>query len=237
MAAYEIPGRRFTYEAGADLSTKLFRAVKLNSSQRAVLCGTGTQYSTEVQTFSRTSTGGTIAVVMEGVTGTVTCSASAAGFTAANLLAALESLPGVNVGDVVVAGSAGGPLTATWSGREGENIPAVSIDNASATGGTVTVAQTTAGGTADATSTHGERMVGIIQNNPAAVGRATTVMLDGVSKAVAAGTIAVNDKVKTTTDGAFVAVDDTEDDIAVGVAETAATSGELFSIRFDALGA
>ena len=236
MAAYEIPGRRFTYEAGADLSTKLFRAVKLNSSQQAVLAGTGTQYSTEKLTFSRTSTGGTETLDCEGITGSVGVSASAGGFTAAALLAALESLPQFNVGDWVVTGSAGGPLVAEAVGREGENLPTISIGG-DATGGTVTVDVTTAGGTADATSTHGERIAGIIQNNPAAVGRGTTVMLDGVSKAVAAGTIAVNDKVKTTTGGEFIAVSDTEDDIAVGVAETAASSGELFSIRFSALGA
>jgi hypothetical protein len=99
----------------------------------------------EVKTFSRTSTGGTVVLVCEGVTATVTVAASAAGFTAAALLAGLYGLPqfGPDAIELTVTGDAGGPLVVT--GPEGINLPPVTVDNTSATGGTVTVAETTAG--------------------------------------------------------------------------------------------
>lgn len=104
--------------------------------------------SNEVQTFTRTSTGGTVTVTFEGET-TGTVDASAAGFTAATLQAALLALSNLEPGDVTVTGSAGGPLTVTFGGnRLGENVSAMTVDNTSATGGTITVAQTTAGGSA-----------------------------------------------------------------------------------------
>lgn len=100
----------------------------------------------EVQTVSRTSTGGTVTFTFDGET-TAATDASAAGLTAALLTTRLEALANVNPGDVVVTGSAGGPLTVTFGGQYvGENVPAMTVDNTSATGGTVTIAQTTAGG-------------------------------------------------------------------------------------------
>jgi hypothetical protein len=103
--------------------------------------------TTEVQTLTRTSTGGTVTVTVDGET-TAAVAASAAGFTAAALQAAINALS--NVDDehtVLVAGSAGGPLTLTFGGLwGGEDMPAVVIDNTSATGGTITAATTTAGG-------------------------------------------------------------------------------------------
>lgn len=100
----------------------------------------------EVQTLTRTSTGGTITLTFDGQT-TGTIAASAAGFTAAAVTTALEALGVVNPGDVTVTGSAGGPLTVTFGGRYlGQNVPQLVVDNTSATGGTITAATGTAGG-------------------------------------------------------------------------------------------
>lgn len=100
----------------------------------------------EVQTLSRTSTGGTVTFTFEGET-TAAIDASAAGFTAALVQTRLRALSNLEDADVTVTGADGGPLTVTFSGaRTGENVGPITVDNTSATGGTVTVAQTTAGG-------------------------------------------------------------------------------------------
>lgn len=100
----------------------------------------------EVQTLTRTSTGGTVTLTFEGET-TGTIPADATGFTAAAVQTALRALSNLEDADVTVTGSAGGPLTVTFSGaRTGENVGALTVDNTSATGGTVTVATTTGGG-------------------------------------------------------------------------------------------
>lgn len=101
----------------------------------------------EVQTLTRTSTGGTITLSFDGSPASATVPATAAGFTAAAVQTALEGLSTINPGDVVVTGSAGGPLTVTFGGRYvGQNVPQLVVDNTSATGGTVTAATTTQGG-------------------------------------------------------------------------------------------
>lgn len=127
----------------------------------------------EVQTLTRTSTGGTVDLTFDGetVTGVV---ASAAGFTAAALQTKLESLPNVNPGDVTVAGSAGGPLTVTFSGVrfEGTNVPAITVDNTNATGGTITNATSTAGGAGASDGT--EVFAGLLFNAPKAPAANTT---------------------------------------------------------------
>lgn len=71
--------------------------------------------------------------------------------------------------------------------------------------------------------------VGVLRNKPAAAGQAASVMVEGVSKAVAGGSISINTKVTTKSDGTFVAA--TSGQRVVGRAETAAASGELFSLR------
>lgn len=105
----------------------------------------------EVQTLTRTSTGGTVTFAFGGSVST-TVPASAAGFTAAAVQAALEGLTTIDPGDVVVAGAAGGPLTVTFGGAlAGQNVASLVIDNTLATGGTVTVAETTPGSPATLT--------------------------------------------------------------------------------------
>lgn len=105
-----------------------------------------TSGTAETVALSRTSTGGTVLVAYAGQAGVVTVSASAAGFTAANLQLGLDSIPGIPDGYLVASGSAGGPLTVT--GPEGVDLGALTVDNTSATGGTVSVgapAQATVG--------------------------------------------------------------------------------------------
>jgi hypothetical protein len=105
----------------------------------------GAAATNEVQTLTRTSTGGTITLAFGGGV-TATIPASAAGFTAAAVQAALEGLNSIDPGDVTVAGAAGGPLTVTFNGQyAGQNVDLLVVDNTAATGGTVTVAETTAG--------------------------------------------------------------------------------------------
>lgn len=99
----------------------------------------------EVQTLTRTSTGGTVTLTFDGAT-TGTITATSGGFTASAVQTALEALPNIQPGDVTVTGSAGGPLTVTFGGQwDAQNVPALTVDNGSATGGTVTVATATAG--------------------------------------------------------------------------------------------
>lgn len=101
----------------------------------------------EVQTLTRTSTGGTVTFSFDGSPVSATVPATAAGLTATAVQTALEGLSTVNPGDVTVTGAAGGPLTVTFGGRYlGQNVPALVVDNTSATGGTVTVATAAAGG-------------------------------------------------------------------------------------------
>ena len=225
--AYEIPGRRVTYDANADLSLKLFHAVKLNSSSKLVACdGAGT--TNEVQTLTRTATGATFTVIFDGETsGTIDATSAV---TAAVIQTALDAMSNINPGDVVVAGATGGPFTITFGGQyTGANVPLMTTGG-SPTGGSVTIATTTAGGAAG--GANGDRMVGVLQNKPEVAGAASTVMLDGISKAVAGAAIAVNDRLKTNGAGRFIPVTSASDVVA-GVAETlASTNGELFTIRF-----
>lgn len=99
----------------------------------------------EVQTLTRTSTGGTVTYTFDGET-TAGVSAAAT-VTAAVIQAALETLASVNPGDVTVTGATGGPFTVTFGGRYlGTNVPQLVVDNTSATGGTIVAATGTAGG-------------------------------------------------------------------------------------------
>jgi hypothetical protein len=67
--------------------------------------------------------------------------------TAAQVQAALEGLDSVQVGDVTVTGSAGGPYTVTFGGGyAGENVPQMTATPTGGTG-TVTIATTTPGST------------------------------------------------------------------------------------------
>lgn len=108
----------------------------------------------DVQTLTRTSTGGTVTLTFKAAT-TAAIPATAAGFTADAVETALLALTTLSPGDITVTGAAGGPIVVTFVGRTfaGDNTGAITVDNTSATGGTVTVAHTTTGsaGTGGAT--------------------------------------------------------------------------------------
>lgn len=103
----------------------------------------------EVQTLTVTGgpTGGTFTITWSGQT----TAAIAYSATAAVVQTALEALSNIAPGDVTVTGAAGGPWTLTWGGAQlGENVAAPTTTE-TFTGGTspdITIATTTAGGTA-----------------------------------------------------------------------------------------
>lgn len=97
----------------------------------------------EVQTITRTSTGGTFTITVNGeTTGTIPAGAAV---TAGQIQTALDALATVQTGDIVVAGAAGGPFTLTFGGNLLGDVPTVVIDTTLATGGAVSVAVTTPG--------------------------------------------------------------------------------------------
>ena len=101
----------------------------------------------EVQTLTVDATSGTYTLTFDGET----TAAIAEAATAAAVQSALEALSNINAGDVVVAGSAGGPYTITFTGQyAGVNVPLITATDVDLAGGgdTVGVVQTNAGGSA-----------------------------------------------------------------------------------------
>jgi len=96
----------------------------------------------ESAVITRTATGGTVTFTLDGETTAAT--AVVAATTAAQIKTALETLSNVNVGDITVTGSAGGPFTVTFVAGDysGIDAPNLSVDATNATGGTVTIAIT-----------------------------------------------------------------------------------------------
>ena len=99
----------------------------------------------ESQTVTVDATGGTFTLTFDGET----TGAIAENAAAATVQTALLALSNLNAGDVSVTGSAGGPFTVTFSGQYADtNVPALTADPASLTGGagTVVIATDPAGG-------------------------------------------------------------------------------------------
>lgn len=97
----------------------------------------------EVQTLTEGGSGLTSFTLTLG--GFTTASIAAAA-TAAAVQSAIEALPNVDVGDVTVTGSAGGPYTVTFGGEWSQkDVPQFTTTPTGGTG-TVTAATTTAGG-------------------------------------------------------------------------------------------
>lgn len=93
--------------------------------------------SSEVQTETITATGGTRTLTFSGQT------TSALNFdaTASQIQTALEALSNVNPGDISVSGS--GPFVYTFSGQYANvNVPTITVNGGSLTGGTSTFATT-----------------------------------------------------------------------------------------------
>ena len=98
----------------------------------------------EVQSITRTSTGGTFTLNLDGeVTGNIDASAAV---TAAVIQAAINLLSNVDEEHTAtVTGAAGGPFAVTFGGLwAGEDMPQM-ISGGAPTGGTVTIGTTTAG--------------------------------------------------------------------------------------------
>lgn len=116
----------------------------------------------EVQTVDLgAATAGTITITFDGET----TAAVAFNATAADVQTALEALSNVSPGDVVVTGGPlPGTVTLTFGGRyAGVNVPQVTVTPTGLTGGTVTVATTTQGGSA---ATDGRQdSVGLLLND------------------------------------------------------------------------
>lgn len=105
----------------------------------------------EVQTLDLgAATAGTITITFDGET----TEAIAYNATAATVQTALEALSNVGPGDAVVSGGPlpGGISLSFGGDYAGENVPEITVTPSGLTGGTVTVATTTQGGTSTAGS-------------------------------------------------------------------------------------
>ena len=78
---------------------------------------------------------------------------------------------------------------------------------------------------------NGVAVTGVLQNKPAAAGRAAEVGISGISKVLAGGTVAAGDDVASDASGQAV-VATTGENVA-GIAITGGASGEIISIKLD----
>lgn len=145
----DLVAEQIAIAAGADLSeqsagiTCAFAEHTL-PNLRTALNQANAGGTNEVQTINLgTATAGSITITFDGqTTGAIAWNA-----TAAAVQTALESLPNINPGDVVVTGGPlPGTITLTFGGAfAGTNVPQVTVAPTGLTGGTVTVATTTEG--------------------------------------------------------------------------------------------
>lgn len=145
-AGFALSGLKKGIVDGFDLSALDYRAPVFLSTNAAKMA-TAVAAVNEVQTLtvSGAPDGGTFKLSFEGEeTSALTYDESAA-----DIKAALEALASVGVGNVAVAGSAGGPWTVTFqAGLGGKDVPLLVLSDNSLTGGTtpsVGIVQTTAG--------------------------------------------------------------------------------------------
>lgn len=76
----------------------------------------------------------------------------------------------------------------------------------------------------------GELALGILQDKPAAAGRAGCVATGGVSKCLLGGTVTAGDRVSSNSDGAGVS-EGTGDNITMGIAMESGASGEIIAVN------
>lgn len=86
-----------------------------------------------------------------------------------------------------------------------------------------------ASGLAALCSVDGQKAMGILQNKPAAANRAASIMVYGISKAIAGGTVAFWDAIGTNAAGKLIKVDE-EADAVLGRALTAAVTDGVFQL-------
>lgn len=85
-------------------------------------------------------------------------------------------------------------------------------------------------GQVDLAGTQGIDVLGVLQNDPAAAGRAATVAVSGVSKVVAGGAINPGAKVMTSNAGVALAATGTNVVVGVHVGKVAAASGDIIPV-------
>lgn len=136
-----------TWDANGEIfenSMEMYYQGKFKTQDLVGLVGASTGGTNEVQTETVTATGGTRTLtVVNPVTGvSATTTALAYNANAATIQAALEALANVAPGDITVSGT----YIYTFAGQfAGQNIDMIVIDTALLTGGTSSMAQTTAG--------------------------------------------------------------------------------------------
>jgi hypothetical protein len=81
----------------------------------------------------------------------------------------------------------------------------------------------------------GDKVIGILQDKPAAAGRAGCVAIGGKTKAVAGGSITAGDRVVQDSTGKLVTVG-SGDDWSLGIALMTATSGTIFTMLIQPTG-
>ena len=106
--------------------------------------GAPTDGVNEVQTLTIDATGGTFTVTWNGQTAVTPLAHNP---TAAQVLAVLESLSNLEVGDIAVSGNQGGPFSITFKGNQaGKDVAAISTTSSLTGGaGTATITTGTAG--------------------------------------------------------------------------------------------
>jgi hypothetical protein len=81
----------------------------------------------------------------------------------------------------------------------------------------------------------GDKAIGILQDKPAAAGRACSYAFGGTSKAVAGASITAGDRVVQNSTGRLVSVG-SGDDWSLGVAQQSAAIGEIFPMHIQPTG-
>ncbi len=158
VAASTITAQTIDTVAGQKILPKGMVMAKITSGGDSGKIGpfAGGTLQNEVQTITVTGTpaGGTYRLAVNGV------ATSALAFNAAlaAVQAAINALPNVGPTDIVLSGATS-PFTATFGGNfAGQNVPAITLDTNSLTGGTnptVVIATTTQGGVASGAATDG----------------------------------------------------------------------------------
>lgn len=128
-------------------SMEMYYQGKFKCQDLVGLSGTGVGGVNEIQTETVTATGGTRTLTVTNPTTGVSATTAAIAYNAnaATIQAALEALANVGVNDIVVTGT--GPYVYTFSGADfaGQNIALIVVGTGSLTGGSSSIAESTAG--------------------------------------------------------------------------------------------
>lgn len=253
MAGWEIPGQQITLEANSDLSGHLFKFLAIDGNGQVGLAGFETadrSLQAVNAPLAATVDGQTVVSVMpySGRIATATYTPNAAITGAAS--PASRTLAVVNKG----ADGTGTTSIASLALLGGVNL-AANDERALTNSGTATDRDVNAGDVVVFTSTHvgatgladpgglvrvvlggltgvNTFPVGVLQNKPIAAGHASTVMLNGVTKAVAGGTVAAGDPVRVDA-SARVITANRDTDIVVGTALEGAAVNETLPVRLE----